>query len=165
MSNNIFSSEVDYVQRFVKNQSKLLKFPTFRYIDAKIHPKHKDHILVLSENKFPKNTKMTFSWDSSFIGGLDNLDVDELTSAAFKEFLEEAEEEMNLDSTLDNATQDVKVSLRGKVIVDKTSPTLVKADGLLEETKELGFGDSSSEEDSYEGGESDKDKSEEKVKV
>lgn len=62
MANNIFSTDVDYVKRFVDNQSKKIKMPNFTYLDAKLHPKYKDHIVVLSKNEFPEGVNMTFSY-------------------------------------------------------------------------------------------------------
>ena len=64
MSNNIFDSKNNYVERFINNHSKRIKFPNFKYLDAKFHPKYKDHVVVLSSNEFPEDVKMTYAWES-----------------------------------------------------------------------------------------------------
>ena len=65
MSNHIFESNVSYSERFIKNQCKQIKFPNFKYLDAKLHPKYKDHIVVLSSNQFPENVENDFRLGSS----------------------------------------------------------------------------------------------------
>jgi hypothetical protein len=62
MSKQIFDAKTDYVQRFVDNYSKIVKMPYFSYLDAKLHPKYKDHVVVLCKNEFPKDSNMTFAW-------------------------------------------------------------------------------------------------------
>ena len=61
MANHIFDGNTNYVERFTTNQSKRIKFPTFKYLDAKLHPRYKDHVVVLSSNEFPENVKMTYA--------------------------------------------------------------------------------------------------------
>ena len=65
MSNLVFYPNIKYADRFVQNHSKRIKFPEFKYYDAKIHPKYRDHIVVLSTNKFPITLNGTNSKDES----------------------------------------------------------------------------------------------------
>ena len=66
MDTNLFDKDESYLKRFIKNQGKRFDFPSFKYLDAKFHPKFKDHIVVLSENKFPENSKFTYGWDTGY---------------------------------------------------------------------------------------------------
>jgi hypothetical protein len=149
MSKKIFDSNVSYVERFLNNQSKRIEFPSFKYLDAKFHPKLKDHIVVLSSNEFPSDVKMTYCWDGSMYG---ITDLDTKYPENFNEALEIVEKER--DSKGNKLTKpDTVASKRSSAA---KSPTLNKTDALLEETKGLGIGGGSqSDSYDYDGGESD----------
>lgn len=170
MSKNIFSEKIDYVNRFVKNHGKQLKFPSFIYNDVKLHPKHRDHIVVLSETKLPSNKNkdtglnkkfnMKHCMDNNFMYSFAGLPDDEKTKDIFKEEVINAEREVEEEKAAKKVSKNLKigtVSLKTSappVETKKTSsPHLDNADKLLEETKGLGLNDNwSSDEDSYEGG-------------
>ena len=159
MAKNIFKDDGDfYTNRFIKKQGKELKFPTFKYLDIGIHPKYKDHIVVLSENKFPKNTNMTFCWDNSVTYMLTNMHDDEMYKPTMTELVEEAELEMEREQREKGLNSGRNMSQRDKGTKKKESPAVAQASKILEETKGLGldeYDDFSSSSDSYEGGESD----------
>lgn len=52
----------------------------YRYLDHKLHPKHKDHIVVLSSNVFPEETSMTYGYEQPI------YDISYLHSMAEEEF-------------------------------------------------------------------------------
>lgn len=150
MSNRIFDSNASYVERFVTNQSKRIKLPTFKYLDAKLHPLYKDHIVVLSSNQFPEDCKMTYCWDDPFYS-IDNIHADHLDS--FKDAYDRVVKEREQHNK-----EDVKAkkSSKHKDVMDSKSPALKQTDALLEETKGLGL--DSEDSDDYEGGEGDYEK-------
>lgn len=160
MSNHIFESNVSYSERFIKNQCKQIKFPNFKYLDAKLHPKYKDHIVVLSSNQFPENVEMTSAWEAPFNGlkGID-LDTDENYKSHFKAALDEVE-----TLIMEEKSSEKKVDSKNLTPNSKTPPSshLESANALLEETKGLGldvYSDSGSSD--YEGGEGDEESEEE----
>lgn len=92
MSKNIFSDKVDYVNRFLTNQSRYLQFPSCVYQDAKLHASERDHIVVISEMKMPKGQKedkldMKYSYCESFL-------TPENTNELLREQIEAAEREV-----------------------------------------------------------------------
>ena len=162
MSNHIFESNVSYSERFIKNQCKQIKFPNFKYLDAKLHPKYKDHIVVLSSNQFPENVEMTSAWEAPFNGlkGID-LDTDENYKSHFKAALDEVE-----TLIMEEKSSEKKVDSKNLTPNSKTPPSshLESANALLEETKGLGLNvdsDSGSGSSDYEGGEGDEESEEE----
>jgi len=155
MANQIFDQETDYVERFVKSHSKQIKMPNFTYLDAKLHPLFKDHIVVLSKNEFPQNVKMTYSWEPP-IYSIDQLDSDENFKEHFKVALAKGEKMIK-----NKKSNKVKTNLSTPANDNKgaspPSADILKVNELLEETKGLGLDSESSL--SYEGGEGDSEAS------
>jgi predicted LPLAT superfamily acyltransferase len=90
MANNIFNPEIDYVKRFVDRHGKRIKMPNFTNLDAKLHPKYKNHIVVLGRNKFPSGTKMAYMFKNP-VYNIEGLHYDENFKQYFEEALTEAE--------------------------------------------------------------------------
>jgi hypothetical protein len=90
MASNIYNPKVDYVKRFVKKHGKRIKMPNFTYIDAKLHPEYKNHIVVLGRCKFPRGTNMVYKFKNP-IYSIECLHSDENFNQYFEESLDEAE--------------------------------------------------------------------------
>lgn len=168
MSNNIFNPQGGYTERFIKNQGKKIKFPSFKYLDVQLHPKHKDHIVVLSQNEFPEGAKMTYWWETP-IYDINNIHENEETKTYFEESLIEAEK---LTQKIKKANSKAKCRVRsngnalkfkrGSSSKNSNSETIVP---LFEETKDQNIRNDlntkmfiTNELDSYEGGSSQDDK-------
>jgi hypothetical protein len=145
----------------VKNQSKNVDLPDFTYIDAKVHPKHRDHLVVLSKNDFPKNKKMTYCYATPFYD-ISGLDYDEKFKTHFEAAVIEKENEeaaakkakaqkRTASAWTDEYDEDDDASYR--------SPNLNNADELIKASQDLGFDDDDSSDVSsdYEGGSSDEE--------
>ena len=126
--------------------------PNFKYIDAKIHPKFKDHIIVLSTHNFPENVNITNVYDQNMNG---ISDIDTKYSEEFKAAIEKVIAE-DYDSSKDSLN-------KSKSFIKSTpvSPALNKTNEILEETKALGLQDNSDDSHDYEGGEGDEEEEEE----
>ena len=82
MSSTIFERGVWYTERVVNNHSKRIKLPNFKYLYNKLHPKYKDHIVVLSTHNFPDNVNVTTNAYDPNIYGI--YDMDSKYSEKFK---------------------------------------------------------------------------------
>lgn len=140
MSNKILDSNVNYVERFLSKQSKRIGVPTFKYLDAKLHPKYKDHIVVLSTNEFPESTKVTYCWDDVVCG---ISDLDQKYPEQFKEIIEQVEGERR-----NKGAKDKKPGSTSRKSKEKNA-ALDKTDEILEETKNLGLNESEVDSEKY----------------
>jgi hypothetical protein len=148
MSKNIFNPEGGYAQRFINNQSKKIKFPSFKYLDAQLHPKYKNHIVVLSESHFPEDAKMTYCFETP-IYEINMLDTDETTKTHFEESLIEVETLILEDK---RKTKEVYTKTIGRYLYGKTKRTpnsskFENADSQSEESKGLGLYNGNDSED------------------
>ncbi|CAI2365026.1 unnamed protein product [Moneuplotes crassus] len=158
MSKNIFSDKVDYVNRFLTNQSRYLQFPSCVYQDAKLHASERDHIVVISEMKMPKSEKegkldMKYSYCESFL-------TPENTNELLREQIEAAEREVKERKVKDSSDFQVRKiganSLREGM---QSSHSKYKTLGnLSEETKDQHHNARGAEEDTYEGGSDEEEK-------
>ena len=150
MYNKILDRNTNYVERFLSKQSKTLEIPDFKYLDARFHPQHTDHIIVLSKNEFPDEVVMTNCWDN-YIYGISDLDTK--YPEIFKEELEKVEKarKKSKDKKPDSNTNEKKGSSGNK------SPALNKTNEILEETKNMGIVDSDDDSYDYDGGEGEED--------
>lgn len=147
MSYQIFDPNVNYVDRFMKNQSKRIQFPNFKYLDSKFHPEFKDHVIVLSTNEFSNNANMTYCWDQHLDG------ISELDTSYPEQFAE--------------AVKKIEASKKAKENGDKRvatpklktlkSPALDPVNEILEEAKSIGIVADSEDSNDYEGGEGESD--------
>lgn len=146
MSKKIFDSNVKYVERFLNKQSKRIEVPTFKYLDAKLHPKYKDHVVVLSTNEFPEGAKMTYCWDGVIYG---ISDLDYKYPEQFKEIVEQVEGERRKKGAKHKKPGTTSTKSKEKnTVLDKTNE-------ILEETKNLGLNESEADSNEYyDGGES-----------
>jgi hypothetical protein len=131
----------------MKNQSKRIQFPNFKYLDAKFHPEFKDHVIVLSTNEFPDNVNMTYCWDQHLYGisGLDTSYPEQFANAV-KEIEESKKTKEKGDKR--EATPKLK-TLR--------SSALDHVNELIEETKGIDMVSDSEKSYDYEGGEGESD--------
>lgn len=158
MSNNIFGGEARFCERFVNRQSKNVELPDFTYIDAKLHPKYKDHIVVLSKNDFPSNQKMTYCYQSPFYD-ISGLDYDEKFKTHFETAVVDMEKKEE-EARKEKAQQRVASAWTDEDDDDEGSymSPLKNADQLLAESQGLGINEDSSDPSSdYEGGSSDEE--------
>ena len=139
-----------YTKRFVNEHSKKLKFPYYKYLDAKLHPIFRDHIVILSMNEFPENINLTYCWEE-WINDISDIDVkyDQEFAMAIQRVLdEEKEAKTNLPTTktTDNDSHDnVPANTRRTENVEETKTILLKSETIADE--EFFEGGSDSEED------------------
>lgn len=158
MSNQVFDANISYVDRFMASHSKRVKFPSFRYLDAKLHPKYKDQVVVLSSNEFPTGMKMTNAFETNSSFDVDRLDSLPSTKEYFVEAIEaiETEKKIKLDKELEESQQEVHQKNQVDTFGSHFMPSA--SESILKKGQELGFNQNSNE-DELEGGESDKDDS------
>lgn len=163
MSNSVFDPNIKYAERFVNNHSKKIKFPEFKYYDAKIHPKYRDHVVVLSTNKFPTTLSGPISSekaDATAAKDQVSVNVTNWFPSDF-EFLTESTHQEEFKSAIEQVLQEDGIKPKKAKMTKGTktpdlnkSSAISKTNALLEETKALGLDDDSEE---MSGGESDDD--------
>ena len=60
MSKGMFDKNISYTERFIKKHGKTIDFPFSQFMDAKFHPKYKDHLVVVSKVVCPKDLKFKY---------------------------------------------------------------------------------------------------------
>ena len=139
-----------YTKRFVNEHSKKLKFPYYKYLDAKLHPTFRDHIVILSMNEFPENINLTYCWED-WINDISDIDVkyDQEFAMAIQRVLdEEKEAKSNLPTTKTtdiDSHNNVSANTRRTENVEETKTHFLKSETNADE--ELFEGGSESEED------------------
>lgn len=155
MANQIFDGKTNYVERFTARQSKRIKFPTFKYLDAKLHPMYKDHVVVLSSNEFPSRIRMTYAFEGPPFYDINTLDEIPETAEYFKQAMAEVEERSEIIN-FESADPDPEAYINQNPIPRSNSFMADSANGLLSEGKdEDRVHHIESQNSEYEGGESD----------
>ena len=96
MSREVQDTDTEYIQRFIEKQGRRIKMPTSVFVDAKLHPVYKDHIVVLSKNEFPSSMQISYAWEEDQCD-ISKMDTDPAMTKYFESALTNVEQENSAD--------------------------------------------------------------------
>ena len=134
----------------MNEHSKKLKFPYYKYLDAKLHPTFRDHIVILSMNEFPENINLTYCWED-WINDISDIDVkyDQEFAMTIQKVLDEEKEAINNLPNIKITDVDSRNNITGNTRrtenVEETKTHFIKSETNADE--EIFEGGSDSDED------------------
>ena len=91
----VSAEEDNYIKQHIDKYSRKFELPNSIFIDAKLHPIKKDHIIVLSRNVFPQHEKIEYLYMNNDPNYAEATQIDIINHPYFPEALLEGEKSDN----------------------------------------------------------------------